>query len=160
MIKQPQLFLDCDGVLADFDKLATKVFGMLPIEYELKYGNEKFWMELVNHTNFYYNLDLLPDAMELYNAVKHLEPVILTGCKARFPKSCQEKRDWVVKQFGPAQKVIVCESKEKSLHMEAGDIIIDDFEKYKPLWTDKGGIWITHVSAKQSLEELKKYIDI
>lgn len=38
-----QLFLDCDGVLADFDTYAEDYFGMPPREYERIMGSSRFW---------------------------------------------------------------------------------------------------------------------
>lgn len=37
-----QLFLDCDGVLADFDKRAEQIFGMTGREFEDTYGSKEF----------------------------------------------------------------------------------------------------------------------
>jgi hypothetical protein len=39
--------------------------------------------------------------------------------------------------------------------MKAGDVIVDDFLKYRHLWEAKGGHWIHHVSAEQSVKELR-----
>lgn len=74
-----QLFLDCDGVLADFDKRAEQIFGMTGREFEDTYGSKEFQRQLKNDDHFFQNLDPMPDAMVLFNAVKHLKPIILTG---------------------------------------------------------------------------------
>ena len=75
----PTVFLDCDGVLADFDAGAKQAFGMSPAEFERRFGLKRFWGELASLNNFFGELPLMPDAMELYEAVRHLEPIILTG---------------------------------------------------------------------------------
>lgn len=77
---QPQLFLDCDGVLADFEHAAQAVFGQTSHEAQAQLGARDFWHTLREQPNFYGNLPLLPDARTLFNAVAHLHPVILTGC--------------------------------------------------------------------------------
>lgn len=74
------LFLDCDGVLADFDALATAVLGMPPGPFEAAYGTAVFWQRLRAHDDFYFLLELMPDALDLWQGVQHLQPVILTGC--------------------------------------------------------------------------------
>ena len=74
-----QLYLDCDGVLADFDRGATQLLGMPPRQFEKRRGIAAFWRELARHPDFYGSLPLMPDAMELFDAVRHLDPVILTG---------------------------------------------------------------------------------
>lgn len=77
-----QLYLDCDGVLADFDKAATELLGMPPRTFEKRRGIGAFWRELTRHPDFYGSLPLMPDAIELFEAVRHLDPVILTGSRA------------------------------------------------------------------------------
>ena len=66
----PRIYLDCDGVLADFDKGAEAVLGMAPHRFEKRYGLGQFWKRLANAPGFFEHLDLLPDAMELYEAVR------------------------------------------------------------------------------------------
>ena len=74
-----QLYLDCDGVLADFDKGATAVLGLPPKAFEKRHGLGRFWAKLARAPDFYFGLPLLPDAMRLFEAVRHLDPIILTG---------------------------------------------------------------------------------
>ncbi|HEX8421607.1 MAG TPA: hypothetical protein VF638_16485, partial [Sphingomonas sp.] len=74
-----RLFLDCDGVLADFDMAATELLGMPPRQFEKRYGLPEFWKRLARHSDFYGSLPLMPDAMVLFDAVRHLDPIILTG---------------------------------------------------------------------------------
>ena len=75
-----QIFLDCDGVLADFDRLAAEIFGEHPRAYKEKVGGAEFWRRLRERDGFYRDLPLMPDARELYDALAHLDPVLLTGC--------------------------------------------------------------------------------
>src|SRR3954468_14436524 len=41
-----QLYLDCDGVLADFDLGATELLGMPPRQFEKRRGIGAFWREI------------------------------------------------------------------------------------------------------------------
>jgi hypothetical protein len=41
-----------------------------------------------------------------------------------------------------------------SIHASPGDILIDDWEKYRDLWIAKGGVWITHRSAVETIVAL------
>src|SRR6185503_1939306 len=75
-----RLYLDCDGVLADFDGAFRDLFGASPPEYDARHGTHAFWRDLrARAPQFYLFLPLLPDARALHDAVAHLEPTILTG---------------------------------------------------------------------------------
>jgi len=43
-----QLYLDCDGVLADFNKGATAALGLHPRAYEKRHGIGRFWQKLAS----------------------------------------------------------------------------------------------------------------
>jgi hypothetical protein len=148
-----QLFLDCDGVLADFDLYAEKVFGLPPRKAEATLGTKRFWCDLQSHDDFYNRLPLIPDALELYEAVWHLDPVILTGLPLGDWAEPQ-KRAWGARHF-PDARMICCMSKDKRNHMQPGDVLVDDWPKYRELWEGAGGIFILHTSAAESIRQLR-----
>lgn len=152
--KVNHLWLDCDGVLADFDKSAKKMMGMPPEEFEKKFGSTKFWEVIHSNPRFFYELELMPDAMHLYNNVKHLKPTILTGIPQKMDAEKNEKVLWAAEKFGPDQKIICCRAKLKSTYLTPGDVIVDDRRIYKHLWEKAGGTFVLHTSAKKSLNEL------
>jgi hypothetical protein len=45
---------------------------------------------------------------------------------------------------------------EKCLHAKPGDVLIDDWEKYRQLWVNAGGHWITQRGAAATADELSK----
>ena len=150
-----QVFLDCDGVLADFDRAARQIFGMESREAEDLLGEEEFWRCIRTSGKFYRDLPLLPDALELYRAVEHLHPVILTGCP-RGGWSEPQKVAWAEQHF-PGVHVITCASRDKVLHMKhTGDVLVDDYLKYRKLWEQAGGIFVHHISAQQSIQCLRE----
>jgi hypothetical protein len=65
-----QLFIDCDGVLADFDTAARQLFGRDSRDAEELLGTDEFWNRIVVCGDFYRNFPILPDAIELYRAVR------------------------------------------------------------------------------------------
>jgi hypothetical protein len=144
-----QLFLDCDGVLADFDTYFEETFGSHPRKHEANHGTKRFWVDLHSHPDFYFKLPLMPDAVELYEAVKHYNPIILTGLPVGNWAEPQKLR-WGAKHF-PGTKMICCASKDKRNYMKPGDVLVDDWAKYKHLWEEAGGIFILHTSAAESL---------
>jgi hypothetical protein len=149
-----QLFLDCDGVLADFVSGATKTLGVHPDEYEKMFGEEAMWTCIENNHNFFGTLEPMPDAYELFNAVSHLNPIILTG-RPQGEWSIDQKFEFRDKYF-PGTPMIVCRSRDKIKHAKPGDVIVDDFVKWQHIWENGGGIWVLHTSAKESIEKLKK----
>lgn len=150
-----QLFLDCDGVLADFDRAATQIFGMGPREAEDRFGTEEFWRRIQKSGRFYRDLPLLPDALELYRAVEHLNPIILTGCP-RGGWSEPQKVGWARQHF-PGVHVITCASRDKFLHMKhKSDVLVDDYLKYRKLWEQAGGTFVHHVNTHQTIERLRE----
>lgn len=151
MIKQ-QLFLDCDGVLADFDTHALEVFGIPSREYERIYGAKAFWKRLRETPNYFRDMPLMSDARLLMDEVQHLNPIILTGCP-RGDWAQPQKTAWVEQHF-PGIKMITCSSRDKRNHAKAGDVIVDDWHQYRHLWLEMGGIWVSHTCAQTSIDAL------
>ncbi len=149
-----QLFLDCDGVLADFDRGARELLGLSPREFEKRHGLGEFWRRLAQAPDFYARLPLMPDAHELFEAVRHLDPVILTGLP-RGNWAAPQKVRWAAEHF-PGVRIITCMAVDKRRHAQAGDALVDDTLKHRHLWEEAGGIFIHHRSAAESIAELKR----
>lgn len=149
-----QLYLDCDGVLADFEKGAAELFGMPGDEYERRYGLGGFWKRLAEAEDFFGSLEPMPDAMELYAAVRHLDPVILTGLP-RGAWAEPQKRRWAAKHF-PELKMITTSAALKREHCQPGDILVDDTDRYRHLWENAGGVFVHHTDAPSTIKALKK----
>jgi hypothetical protein len=92
------MFLDCDGVLAAFDTAAEQIFNHNPRHAEAALGTEVFWSRLRGHSDFYGSLPVMADAMQLYDAVAHLDPIILTGCPTG-GWSERQKINWANRHF-------------------------------------------------------------
>jgi hypothetical protein len=148
------VLLDCDGVLADFDKGATEVLEMLPREYERRFGLKRFWSALASTPGFFEALALMPDAMELYEAVRPLDPVILTGLP-RGTWAEPQKRRWAARHF-PGVEVITTGAAVKREHCSPGDALVDDRDIYRHLWEEAGGVFIHHRSAATSIAQLRR----
>lgn len=148
----PHIFLDCDGVLADFDTYAEAYFGMPPRQYETAVGSRRFWEELEAKGDFYRNLPLMPDARDLVAGVTHLSPTILTGCP-RGSWAQGQKVEWAAEHF-PGVPIITCRSAQKCDYGKPGDVLIDDWNQHRHHWIAMGGVWITHTCAKTSLDAL------
>lgn len=147
------LYIDLDGVLADMDTAYAAIAGEPPS----KTIDNVDWRHVVNSPGFYANLAPMPDMLELWEYVSTWpDVVILTGVPKSVPEAENDKRAWVAKHLGPHVPVIGCASKNKCLHAKPGDILVDDWTRYREHWLNAGGIWITHTSAASSVAALKE----
>jgi hypothetical protein len=153
-----QLYLDCDGVLADFDRGAEEVLGLHPRVFEARHGRGRFWARLAQTPEFFARLPLMPGAMELFEAVRHLEPVILTGIP-RGDWAAAQKVRWAAQHF-PGTRIITCLAVDKRRHCRMGDVLVDDTLKHRHLWEEAGGIFIHHQSVERTLDELAAYFPL
>ncbi len=150
----PKLFLDCDGVLADFDAGARDVLGgMNPKQFEDRYSKREFWRRLATTPDFYNTLPLMPDAQSLFDAVEHLHPTILTGLPLG-SWAAPQKVAWAERQF-PGTPIITCMARDKYRYMQPGDVLVDDREDHRAKWEDAGGTFVTHENAERSLAALR-----
>lgn len=148
LIERATLFVDMDGVLADFDTGYEQRFGTRPS----KADDNVDWSLIRNTDGFYRDLPPMPDFDELWAGVEPYRPIILTGVPKSVEEAAANKRAWVDRIIGQDQPMIACASRDKSLHIQRrGDILIDDWEKYRDIWIARGGRWITHTSAASSL---------
>jgi 5'(3')-deoxyribonucleotidase len=147
-----RLFLDADGVLADFDKGARRLLGMVPREYERKHGRGAFWKRLAQAKNFYGTLPEMPDARLLFDSVKHLEPTILTGLPLG-NWAAPQKVEWAAEHF-PGVPIITCMARDKHKHMHTGDVLVDDRENHRGAYEAAGVVFVHHRNARDTLRKL------
>ena len=154
-----QIYLDCDGVLADFDSAAEAILGAPSHIFEKRHGAGQFWKRLAGADGFFENLEPLPDAFELYEAVRVKGPIILTGMP-HGQWAGPQKRRWVRRHF-PGVPVITTAAALKREHCHPGDVLVDDRSQHRGLWEQAGGLFILHRSAKASIAALQAagYID-
>ena len=147
-----RLFLDADGVLADFDEGARRLLGVTLREYERKHGRGGFWKRLAEAKNFYGSLPEMPDARLLFEGVKHLKPTILTGLPLG-KWAAPQKVEWAAEHF-PGVPIITCMARDKHKHMHPGDVLVDDRENHRAAYEEAGVLFVHHRSAEDSLRQL------
>jgi len=136
----PTIFVDMDGVLADFDRGYEQMLGVRPSIM----ADNVDWQAVARVEDFYTRLPPMPDFAALWAGLECYRPITLTGVPASVKDAADHKRAWIDRHIGQAQPNI----------RNPGDILIDDWEKYRALWVKRGGRWITHNTARQSLAEL------
>jgi 5'(3')-deoxyribonucleotidase len=150
----PRLFLDADGVLADFNRGARDLLGASPRDFIAEHDRGQFWKRLAKAPNFFGTLPEMTDARVLFDAVKHLKPTILTG----LPEgswSAPQKVEWAAEHF-PGVPIVTCLARDKHKHMHPGDVLVDDREKHRDAYEAHGVVFIHHRNAADSLMRLAK----
>ena len=149
------LFLDLDGVSADFNEWHFRRFGRDAFR---NHEDDVDWKVIKEAGNIYADMKPLPDFPILWEYSKKFNPIIITGIPNSIPEHANYKRSWIDRHMGEHVPMIACLSKEKSKFATRGSVIIDDWPKYRKFWEDKGGIWIHHENAKSSVEQLQEIV--
>lgn len=147
------IYLDMDGVIADFDCFFKCSFGVLPSQV----SSEERWQRVVEHPNYWADLPKKNDADKLVNYLREYGFTILTGVPVIGGKKAEvEKKIWLKKHYGMDKDIICCLGREKSKFCRTGDILIDDWAPNIERWIQAGGIGILHTSIENTLEQLKQ----
>src|SRR5579872_5184425 len=150
----PRLFIDCDGVLANFDEGVRRLLGADPQEFQQKHGRSSFWMRLAAANDFYANLPEMPDARLLFEGVSQLSPTILTGLPIG-KWAAPQKVEWAATHF-PGVPIITCMARDKHKHMHRGDVLVDDSDNHRAAFEAAGVVFVHHRNATDSLSELAR----
>lgn len=148
-----QLYLDLDGVFADFEKKVKELSGFTPTE--LKSRGKGLWKFIMDDKQFFASLEFMPDAEYLWEYTKQYDPIFLTGAPPgeRFQ---QQKRDWVSSKFGAQYETIVLPKKDKQLHSGTGKVLVDDTHSNIEQWISAGGDGILHQKdVHQTIENVE-----
>lgn len=154
-----KLYLDLDGVMADFDTYFASEFGIASD----KLNDSTLWKWINGHGNFFRNLPLCEGAVEFFEAVKHLNPTILTACpKTNYTVAATQKRQWVYEHLSKDVTVIpMLGGKNKAMFMHSpGDVLIDDFEKNCIPWREHSGVAIQHKDFATTWTALKPIFNL
>ncbi len=160
----PHLFIDSDGVVCDFDKLAKQILGMEPRDYEDTYGSKAFWDNLkyfeIDGKGFFESLDLMPDAKKLLVKTSHISRTVLTGAPSG-KWAMEQKINFFESKFPELDVIVVSPSKDKIKHIKKpGDILIDDTLTHRHHWENGGGVFIHHTNTNNTLKQLENLVPL
>ena len=144
-----QIFLDLDGVYANFKSGWEESFGEAPP----RKPTEEQWGEFVKGDGFL-NLPEMPWIEELVKLLKLGEctPFILTGAPSSFLEEAEvQKKEWCREHLGVASnRVIVCRSfmkpawAAKCRLQGVIPILLDDTPRARLEWEHAGGIFVLY----------------
>ena len=168
--KTHQVYVDMDGVLTDFDKSFLELAPQYKSgrEAEDALGTAGFWDIIRADKKFWFEMNWMPDGKKLWEYVKQFKPIINTvPSKDDHPTSEEGKAYWIAKHLGTNYlwPIVLAESKKKGEYALKqtdsikGSILIDDRAENLEEWKEKGGIPILHISAKNTIFELKKILN-
>lgn len=91
-----RVYCDLDGVLVDFEAGVRKLLqGRGPDDVK----SSSMWAAISRADRFYYNLPWTKDGKDLWNAIRHLRPHILTGVPM-LKQSREDKAQWCKRELG------------------------------------------------------------
>jgi len=158
-----KIYVDMDGVVADFEQRFRDLAGMGPREFEEKYGKNAFWDFIDEGDNklvFWVGIPPMSDAKQLIDYVSKYDYEMLTAPSLK-KQSLMGKGLWMKNQtnkglFPSKPKVNYKSAKNKKDFAAPNNILIDDREDTINSWNAAGGIGILHTSAANTISQLKK----
>ena len=153
------IYVDMDGVLADFKASFKKISGKTTeeVDKEDTKGNQEAFWEYVDKggLEFWSEMPWIKGSKKLWNYVKNKDVAILSAPARRLPNSIRGKQLWVGRELG-SPKLILKRAREKKEYATKDSILIDDYKKNIQQWKSAGGIGILFKNADQAIKELKK----
>ena len=144
---KPRVYLDMDGVLADFFGEWSKLAG---VEHYKDIDNAEEKLQLVrDHPTFWIDLPMLPHARDLVKTVveKYGEYRVCSTPLNGDERSKPGKIAWLNKHFAdmpPAEIVLTHNKAEHAQHDGVASILVDDFGSNINKWRAAGGIGIKY----------------
>lgn len=158
-----KLYLDLDGVFADYRKGFAKVLG-----WDYHADHKSAWAILDQEPHLFRYLDLLPQARELLGhlvymaSVTNVEVCFLTALPqltGELYTAEDDKQYWVRNALGSTLPVICVENWSKKKNYAAfGNILVDDSARNILDWTDAGGIGVLHKNMPTTVWEVSGHL--
>jgi len=159
-----KIYVDMDGVVANFEKRFEDLAGMGADEYKDKYGIKEFWnlIDEKHKVSFWRGIEPMIDAQKLIDFVSNYDYELLTAPSVK-KQSVIGKSLWVKDKTGQLfpslPKVNYKFAKDKHLikpKLSEFDILIDDRQDTIDRWNSAGGTGILHTSADNTITQLEK----
>ena len=156
------LYLDMDGVVADFNEYAFRVHGF---DFAVEYPDE-LWNQIAQNPRLYRDIKKTPYADDLVNHCREftnknkIDLYFLTAVPKsnRLHWAFYDKVEWARTYFSDIPVHFGPFSNNKWMHCTPGDILIDDRISNITEWTKSGGIAILHETFETTVDNLHKIL--
>jgi len=160
MTEITKIFVDMDGVLADFIQgVEGPKYLNGPFDKQSYYDNRK--IEL-SDAGLFFDLPPMSDMQTLVDYVKGTgidwEILSCSGEQNR-DKVAKDKFKWIRKHVD-IDVLVTCtlKGKEKAIFARPGHVLIDDKASNITAWQNAGGIGIHHIHAKDTINRIAKLL--
>ena len=163
LAKESEIYVDMDGVLADFFGAWKKLIGT---DWREIKDLDGALQKIRDKDDFWLNIPITKNAMNLLGLIKQLKGKynILSAPLPNDPNSEPHKREWIKKNLSafPPSKVII--TSNKAVHATQPDgtpnILIDDFGQNVAKWEAAGGVGFKHKDHKfeRTVKNLKQHM--
>lgn len=160
-----KIYLDMDGVLADFNRGVKELCGMEPLDQQTATDEEtdRLWEAISQVDHYYDRLEQLPGAADLLLTLirKYGDRCeVLTAIpkpKRNVKNANTDKKKWMERHFGSDIKVnIVFRAEKKNFCTGEDSILIDDYQANIDEWVSYGGTGILFTDAATVMQRLKE----
>lgn len=160
--KIPNLYIDMDGVVANFNGFAATVLRE-PVDFTTEKWAPEQWNKLRDYPCLYRYLPKMPKADEVINLARmfrtHLNwgLYMLTAVPKGndVPDAFHDKILWMQKHYPDIAVRFGPFAKNKKDHCRPGDVLFDDRVSNCEEWVQAGGRAILAKDPDRALEELK-----
>jgi 5'(3')-deoxyribonucleotidase len=162
----PTLYIDMDGVVADFNKFATTIL-QVEVEPGAQKWSEDQWSKLRDYPGLYRYLPKTPKADEIINVARMFRsrlnwPIYMLTAVPKgndVPDAFYDKILWMQQHYPDIRVRFGPFAVSKKNHCKPGDVLIDDRISTCEEWTAVGGRAILATDLDRALQELKKLFE-
>jgi len=151
-----KIYVDMDGVIANFERRYTELYGKIPEEQRRSSFRTNFGDFIA--TGQFATLELMPDGRKLINALDVLnipkEILSSTAYQEVYESIAMQKARWLATHNIAWKQNFVPGKHLKYKWATPNSIIIDDTLSVIEDWKEAGGIGIHHKNTEQTLSEL------
>jgi len=155
------IYLDMDGVIADFEKRYKELFRMHPKEADGKKQFHSSFETFINGNNFA-TLDKMPDAdigLEYLRKARVPTQILSsTANEEKYDAISKQKMIWLHTHGVTFNPIFVPGKQHKVEYATPDSILIDDTKSVIDDWLKAGGIAIWHKDWITTLAILKMYV--